>query len=79
VSLEKGALPVAMNDAESPVPNDYPEDARPDPCDLVVRLRTKSAEQHLSRGRVHDCAKDDWVEAVRVIQEDIEKAKRNGS
>ncbi len=67
---------MAINAAKRPEPEDNPAERDHDPCDLVVRSSTKAAEQHMKRVKVHDCTKDDWQEAERVVKEDMERRKQ---
>jgi hypothetical protein len=67
---------MAINAAKRPAPQDNPAEGDQDPCDLVVRSSTKAAEQHMTRAKVHDCVKDDWQEAERIVQEDMERRRK---
>lgn len=59
------------------LPDDNPADYEDNyPEDLIVRIRAKAKELYLARGRQHGRDWEDWFEAERIVQQDMERLKK---
>lgn len=46
------------------------------PEDLLFRIRAKAKELYASRGRQHGRDWEDWIEAERIVREDMARQRR---
>jgi hypothetical protein len=64
--------PTVSEDGSAADDQDYPED-------LIVRANAKKPEQNMERVRRHtDVRREDWLEAERVVMEDVKRGRKAG-